>query len=78
MDTYGTYIEYDTTAGSATLKYPDTFSYGNVYILQPDGTITTGGAAGEVTTETVLPITADIVKLDSEIHSRCDCWYKSS
>ena len=69
MDSYGTYVEYDTTAGSATLKYPDTFSYANVYVLGPGGTITTGGATGEVTTETVLPINWDIVKLDSEITS---------
>jgi hypothetical protein len=69
MDTYGTKVEYDTTAGSATLSYPDSFTYANVYVLGPDGTITSGGAAGEVTTDVVLPITADIVKLDSEITS---------
>jgi hypothetical protein len=67
MSTYGTYTEYDTTSMSATIKYPDSFSYGNVYVLGPDATITTGGVAGEVTTETVLPITADVVKLDNEV-----------
>lgn len=71
MTTYGSLVEYlsVTAGGSGTIKYPDTFSYGNVYVLEPDGTITTGGVAGEVTTDVILPITADIVKLDSEITS---------
>jgi len=69
MTTYGTFVEYDTTAGSATLKYPDSFSYANAYVLGPEGKIGTGGATGEVTTDKVLPITTDVVKLDSEITS---------
>jgi len=69
MSTYGTYSEYDTTSLSATVKYPDSFSYANVYILGPEGLVTSGGAVGQVTTETVLPITADVVKLDSEVTS---------
>lgn len=71
MTTYGSLVEYlaVTAGGSGTIKYPDTFGYGNVYLLGSDGTITTGGVAGEVTTDVVLPITADIVKLDSEITS---------
>ncbi len=67
MSTYGTYSEYDTTSMSATIKYPDSFSYANVYVLAPGATITTGGTAGTVTTETVLPITADVIKLDNEV-----------
>jgi hypothetical protein len=69
MSTYGTYSEYDTIAMTATLKYPDSFSYANVYVLGPEGTVSSGGAVGQVTTETVLPITADVVKLDSEVTS---------
>jgi hypothetical protein len=68
MTQYGTYIEYDASSSlSATLKYPDSFSYSNIYVLGPTGTISTTGTAGAVTTETVLPITADVVKLDSEV-----------
>jgi hypothetical protein len=67
MSTYGTYTEYDTTSTSATIKYPDSFTYANVYVLGPTGTISVGGTAGSVTTETVLPINWDIVKLDSEM-----------
>jgi hypothetical protein len=67
MSQYGTYSEYDTTSLSATVKYPDSFTYANVYVLGPTGTISATGTAGSVTTETVLPITADVVKLDSEV-----------
>jgi hypothetical protein len=67
MSTYGTYAEYDTTTMSASVKYPDSFTYGNIYVLSPTGTISTSGTAGSVTTQTVLPITSDVVKLDSEI-----------
>jgi hypothetical protein len=66
MSTYGTYSEYDTISMTATLQYPDSFSYANVYVLGPEGSVATGGAAGQVTTETVLPITADVVYLDNE------------
>ena len=69
MSQYGTYSEYDTTSMSATLKYPDSFSYANVFVLGPEGSVSTGGAAGQVETEKVLPITADVVKLDSEVTS---------
>jgi len=71
MTTYGSLIEYlaVSAGGSGSIKYPDTYSYGNVYLLGPEGTISATGTAGQVTTEKVLPITADVVKLDSEITS---------
>lgn len=67
LTTYGTLIQWDTTAGTASWNYPDGFMYANVYVLEPGGTIGTGGAAGTVTTETVLPIVTDVVRLDSEV-----------
>lgn len=67
MSTYGTYSEYDTTSLSASIKYPDSYSYGNVFVLGPDGSISSSGAAGTVQTDTVLPIVDDIVMLDSEV-----------
>lgn len=70
MTTYGTLLDYlsDNLGGSATIKYPDVYLYGNVYVLTPTGVITSsGGAGGTVTTDTLLPITGDIVKLDTEV-----------
>jgi len=71
MTTYGTLADHlsTTLGGSATISYPDTFTYANVYVLGPGATISATGTAGQVTTEKVLPITADVVKLDSEITS---------
>jgi hypothetical protein len=71
MTTYGTLVDHlsTTLGGSATTSYPDVFTYGNLYVMTPTGTISTGGSGGQVTTEKVLPITSDVVKLDSEISS---------
>jgi hypothetical protein len=68
LTTYGTLVEHlsTTLGGSATLNYPDVFTYGNVYVMTPTGTITSGGTGGTVTTQQVLPITADVVKLDTD------------
>jgi hypothetical protein len=68
MSTYGTYSEYDASLGlTATVKYPDSFSYGNVYVMAPEGSVSSSGAAGTVQTDKVLPITDDVVMLDSEV-----------
>jgi hypothetical protein len=72
MSNYGTLVERlsSNLGGSATIKYPDIFLFTNMYVLTPTGTITSGATAGgTVTTETVLEITADVVKLDSEVTS---------
>ncbi len=68
MTTYGTLSDHlnPTLGGSATINYPDVFLYGNVYVLTPTGTISSGGTGGTVTTQQVLPITADVVKLDTD------------
>ena len=69
MTTFGTLVEYYTGSGvgAAKLSYPDSFAYGNLYVMTPEGTVSASAAAGDETTaDTVLPITTDIVKLDSE------------
>jgi hypothetical protein len=69
MTTYGTFVDSlsSNLGGSATLNYPDVFTYANVYVLSPTGTVVSGGTGGAVTTDRILPITADVVKLDSEV-----------
>lgn len=72
LTTYGTKIDYLSSqlGGKATISYPDSFTYANVYVMGPAGTVTsttTGGTA--TTTDKVVAVTADIVKLDSEITS---------
>jgi len=69
MDTYGSLVDWAASAlgGSATVKYPDVFTYGNVYVLGPTGTISTSGVVGATTADKLLPITGDIVKLDTEV-----------
>ncbi|NIO44619.1 MAG: hypothetical protein GTN36_03655 [Candidatus Aenigmarchaeota archaeon] len=71
MTTYGTLADHlsSTLGGSATISYPDVFTYGNVYLLTPTGVITSGGTGGVITTDVVLPITSDVVKLDTEVTS---------
>ncbi len=67
MTTYGTEVEYDTTAGSTVLSYPDSFGFANVFILSPTGVISGGGAGGTTTYKEAVAITGDVVKLDSEV-----------
>ena len=65
---WGTKVVYDyTAAGTATVTYPDTQLYHLVAV--GSNPVISVGASGTVTTDTVLPITADIVKLDSEVTS---------
>jgi len=68
LTTYGTLVDHlsSTLGGSATIHYPDVFTFGNVYVLTPTGTIASGGTGGTMTTQQVLPITADVVKLDTD------------
>ncbi len=68
MTTYGTLADHlsSTLGGSATISYPDVFTYANVYVLSPTGVISSGGVGGQVTTDVVLPITSDVVKLDTD------------
>jgi hypothetical protein len=67
VDQYGTYASYDSTApGTFSASIPSTQSLATVGVgMSPAPSA--GGGAGTVTTETVLPITADVVKLDSEV-----------
>ncbi|MEM2121988.1 MAG: S-layer protein, partial [Candidatus Woesearchaeota archaeon] len=66
---WGTLVTYDyTAAGTATINYPDTQLY-HLVAVGDNPVISVGGAGGKVTTETILPITADVVKLDSEVTS---------
>lgn len=67
MTTYGTYVEYDTTAGNMKLSYPSQFTYGNVYVLGPDGVIGAGTTTGTATSDKIVAVTADIVRLDTEV-----------
>jgi len=70
MTTYGTWVKYYTTTGggSAEVSYPDSFTYANLYVMSPEGTVTTTTSeSGETTTEKVVAVTADIAKLDTEI-----------
>ncbi|MFH0929550.1 MAG: S-layer protein [Candidatus Aenigmatarchaeota archaeon] len=67
MDAFGTYVTYDSTApGTLSLSIPSTQAQAIVGVgvsPAPSG----GAGGGTVTTETVLPITADVVKLDTEV-----------
>jgi hypothetical protein len=65
---WGTKVVYDyTAAGTATITYPDTQRYHPVAV--GSNPVISIGATGSVTTDTLLPITADVVKLDSEMAS---------
>jgi hypothetical protein len=68
MTTYGSLVDHlsSSLGGSATINFPGVFTFGNVYIMTPTGTVTSGGTGGTMTTQQVLPITADVVKLDTD------------
>ena len=69
MDSFGSYVTYDSTApGTFSVSYPSTQAKATVGV--GGAPVSSGGSSGgSVTTETVLPITADVVKLDSEVTS---------
>ena len=71
MTTYGTLVDHlsSTLGGSGTLSYPDVFTYANVYVMSPTGVISSGGTGGVMTTDKILPIVGDVVKLDTEVTS---------
>jgi hypothetical protein len=66
VDQYGSYVMYDSTApGTLSASVPSTQAVAAVGVGQsPSSSV---GGAGTVTTETVLPVTADVVKLDNEV-----------
>jgi len=68
LTTYGTLADHLglNLGGSATVSYPDVFTYANVYLMTSSGTISSGGTGGTMTTQQVLPITADVIKLDTD------------
>ncbi len=70
MSTYGTFVSRFTASegGVATVSYPDSYMYANVYILEPEGAVTTSATEeGDVAADKVFEVTADVAKLDSEI-----------
>lgn len=67
VDQFGTYVSYDSTApGTFSASLPSTQALATVGIGTSPAP-SSGTGAGTVTTETVLPITADVVKLDTEV-----------
>jgi len=73
MTTYGSLLTHYSASlgGKGSISYPDSFTYGNVYVLTPEGTISTGGSTGgTVKSDKVLAITSDVVMLDSEVTSK--------
>jgi len=71
MSQYGTTVDYTSASigGGATIGYPDSFTYANVYFLAPEGAVTTSGGTEGGTYEAVLhpQVTADVAKLDTEV-----------
>lgn len=68
MTTFGSLVTHTTAnlGGLATISYPDSYTYANVYVLSPEGVITVGAADSSVMADKVLPIVTDVVKMDSE------------
>jgi hypothetical protein len=67
MDAFGSYLTYDSTApGTFSVSYPSAQAQAIVGVGTTPSS-TGGSVGGSITTETVLPITADVVKLDSEV-----------
>jgi hypothetical protein len=69
VDQFGTYVLYDSTMpGTLSVSYPASQAQAAIAVgKSPSASF--GGAGGSVTTDSVLPITADVVKLDSEMTS---------
>ena len=69
MDVYGTYVLHDTTApGTFSVSMPSTQAQAIVGVGKNPAPA--GGSTGTtVTTEQVVPIETDVVKLDSEVSS---------
>jgi hypothetical protein len=67
MDAFGSYVTYDSTMpGTFTVSYPSAQAQAIVGVGATPSS-SGGGVGGSVTTETVLPITKDVVKLDTEV-----------
>jgi hypothetical protein len=67
VDTFGSFVTYDSTgSGTFSLSYPSSQAVAAVGVGK-DPVSSFGGAGGTITTQTVLPITSDVVRLDSEV-----------
>jgi hypothetical protein len=67
VDQFGSFVTYDSTnPGTFSLSYPSSQAQATVGVGKSPAASTTG-TGGTVTTQTVLPITSDIVRLDSEV-----------
>ena len=70
VDQFGSYVTWDATMpGSMSVMYPASQAQAIVGVGASPAPSGGGTGGGTVTTETVLPITADVVKLDSEVTS---------
>jgi hypothetical protein len=66
MDQFGSYVLYDSTMpGTFSLSYPSSQAQATIAVGKSP-TASGGGVGGTVTTDTLLPITADIVKMDTD------------
>jgi hypothetical protein len=67
VDAYGTYVQYDSTApGTFSASLPSTQSLANVGVGEMPAP-SVGGGAGTITTETVLSIDQDVVRMSDTI-----------
>lgn len=67
MDDFGSYVLYDSTApGTLSISYPSSQAQATVGVGKSPSA-SGGGVGGTVTTQTVLPINFDVVRLDSEV-----------
>ena len=68
VDFWGTYVELNTKdQNRAWAYYPDDQVSGNVFVLDNDATVVSGGTAGTV--KAAVPIKTPLGKLDSEVTS---------
>jgi len=69
VDQFGTYVAYESNLpGTLSISYPSSQAQAAVGVGKAPVS-SSGGAAGSVTTQTVLPVNWDVVKLDSEVSS---------
>jgi len=66
VDQFGSYVLYDSTSpGTFSLSYPSSQAQATVGVGKSPAA-SGGGVGGTITTSTVLPVTADIVKMDTD------------
>lgn len=67
MDQYGSYVVYDSTMpGTFSLSFPVSQAQAALGV-GANPTSSTGGVGGTITTQKVLPVLTDVVKLDTEV-----------